>query len=64
MHGYLVTAILVSWCALRLSVRSNEVILPSSSLSFKYGHFCLRKTKMATAVTQNLRLQSPKINNG
>ena len=32
---------------------------PSSSLSFKYGHKCLRKTKMATAVTQNLRLQSP-----
>lgn len=44
-------------------VKSNQAILPSSSLSSKYGHFWAEKVKMPTVLMPNSRLQnsSPQI---
>lgn len=46
-RGYLVVKKSLPWNVLVFSVRSNQDILPSSTLLCNYSHFSLQKTKMA-----------------
>ena len=56
--GYFVIDRALPWRVLGFSVKCNQDILPSTTLTSKYSHFWLHKTKMLTAIMPNSRLKN------